>query len=194
MANSRLCSIPNCGKPHLARGWCSAHYNRRRNHGDPLGGGTPKGAALLFAQEAASYQKAACLFWPYAKNSDGYGNLWVSGAPTLAHRYVCKLAHGSAPSELHEAAHSCGNGHLGCVNPLHLSWKTRTENEKDKDAHGTKIKGEAHRSAKLTEDQVRKIRSLRGVLSQSQLAQIYGVSIPNISGIQQRKIWGWLPD
>lgn len=32
MAQS-TCSIEGCGKPHLARGWCSMHYTRWRNHG-----------------------------------------------------------------------------------------------------------------------------------------------------------------
>ncbi|MDB5612048.1 MAG: hypothetical protein JWP25_8948 [Bradyrhizobium sp.] len=40
MADSPICSIPNCGKPALnIRGYCNAHYIRWRRHGDPLGGG-----------------------------------------------------------------------------------------------------------------------------------------------------------
>lgn len=34
-----LCSIDGCGGRVLARGWCSKHYQRWSNHGDPLGGG-----------------------------------------------------------------------------------------------------------------------------------------------------------
>jgi len=30
------CSITGCTGKHLARGWCSKHYNRWRSHGDPL--------------------------------------------------------------------------------------------------------------------------------------------------------------
>lgn len=30
------CSIPDCGKPSIARGWCSRHYTRWHRHGDPL--------------------------------------------------------------------------------------------------------------------------------------------------------------
>jgi 5-methylcytosine-specific restriction endonuclease McrA len=33
-----MCSIPSCESPVLARGWCSAHYQRWRHHGDPLAG------------------------------------------------------------------------------------------------------------------------------------------------------------
>lgn len=39
MADSRLCSIEGCGKPHHRYGWCSLHFTRWRRHGDPLGGG-----------------------------------------------------------------------------------------------------------------------------------------------------------
>lgn len=29
------CSIAECGRPHVARGWCGPHYARWRSHGDP---------------------------------------------------------------------------------------------------------------------------------------------------------------
>ena len=32
----RLCSIPNCGREHSARGFCAMHWARWRTHGDPL--------------------------------------------------------------------------------------------------------------------------------------------------------------
>jgi hypothetical protein len=38
--SDRTCSISGCDRPVAARGWCSAHYCRWRNHGDPLGGST----------------------------------------------------------------------------------------------------------------------------------------------------------
>lgn len=40
----KTCMIDECGKPVKAQGWCQAHYNRWRAHGDPLGGRTAKGA------------------------------------------------------------------------------------------------------------------------------------------------------
>lgn len=35
----RVCQVQECDRPALARGWCTAHYERWRKHGDPLGGG-----------------------------------------------------------------------------------------------------------------------------------------------------------
>jgi hypothetical protein len=31
-----VCTIPGCGRPHMAKGWCGSHYNTARKHGDPL--------------------------------------------------------------------------------------------------------------------------------------------------------------
>jgi hypothetical protein len=59
------------------------------------------------------------------------------GDTLYAHRLMCQLAHGDPPTPDHIAAHSCGRGHEGCVNPNHLSWKTYSENELDKRVHGT---------------------------------------------------------
>lgn len=44
--------------------------------------------------------------------------------------YDKRDAHG----QLLEVLHACGNGgnHIDCVNPRHLRWGTRTENEQDK--------------------------------------------------------------
>lgn len=32
----RICSLPDCDKPHYARGWCASHYYQWWKHGDPL--------------------------------------------------------------------------------------------------------------------------------------------------------------
>lgn len=50
---------------------------------------------------------------------------------------MCQKAHGDPPSPKHDAAHSCGRGHEGCVNPNHLSWKTKKQNQADRITHGT---------------------------------------------------------
>lgn len=43
MADNSVCTIENCGKKRVARGWCAAHYKRWKLHGDPLRGGpTPR--------------------------------------------------------------------------------------------------------------------------------------------------------
>jgi hypothetical protein len=70
---------------------------------------------------------------------------------------MCILAHGGPPTAEHEAAHRCGNGHLGCINPNCLRWATPEENEADKTEHDRVKKGEAHWKSALTEEKVRLI-------------------------------------
>lgn len=36
MADQNVCSVEGCGKPILARGYCTNHYHRFMKHGDPL--------------------------------------------------------------------------------------------------------------------------------------------------------------
>lgn len=31
----RICDVPECGRPHSARGYCSMHWQRWKKHGDP---------------------------------------------------------------------------------------------------------------------------------------------------------------
>ena len=34
-AEARLCEVGGCGRRHFARGYCRAHHERWRRHGDP---------------------------------------------------------------------------------------------------------------------------------------------------------------
>jgi DNA-binding transcriptional regulator YiaG len=58
--------------------------------------------------------------------------------------------------------------------------------------HGTSPKGERNGSSRLSEDQVREIRSLRGRVSQRKIAQTFGIAQMTVSDIQRRKSWPWL--
>jgi hypothetical protein len=43
MSNEKkICSIDGCGKPLLAKTYCSAHYCRNKTYGSPFGGGPKK--------------------------------------------------------------------------------------------------------------------------------------------------------
>lgn len=192
MATSRLCSIEDCGKPHAGRGYCWAHYERLMSHGDPLGGGTSKGELLRWIHDVALHHTGnECLIWPYGRRR-GYGKLRVDGKLSDAHRYLCQLAHGDPPTPEHEAAHSCGNGDHGCVNPNHLDWKTRIENMADKLVHGTHTRGERNVQAKISEADAREIIALRGKALQKHIAKRFGISIAYVGKIQRGVSWSWL--
>lgn len=193
MANARLCSVPDCGKPHRAKGLCFMHYQRNRDHGDPLGGRVPNGEATKFFTEVAlSHEADECLIWPFKMNPNGYGTIWLNGAHRIVSRLICEDFNGAPATSRHEAAHSCGNGHLGCVNRRHLSWKTSRENKADMLIHGTRNRGERNGQAKLTENQAREILSLKGEGSVRELAGRFGVTAMVVSNIHNRKSWSWL--
>jgi hypothetical protein len=101
----------------------------------------------------------SCVVWPFSRNRKGYGEVRINSKTRLAHRIICIRVHGDPPTPDHEAAHLCGKGHEGCVNPHHLAWKTCAENNADKLAHGTHNRGDKHCFAKLTNDQVRQLRA-----------------------------------
>ncbi|MBD9519322.1 hypothetical protein IB262_05365 [Ensifer sp. ENS02] len=73
-----------------------------------------------------------------------------------------------------------------------MSWKTKAENEADKLKHGTKARGERHGSAKLTEQQVRSMRALKGLESNAVIAQRYGISERQTKLILNGGSWSWL--
>lgn len=191
MAKSKVCSVPDCGKPHMAKGFCNNHYYLFKRHGHPLGGRTPPGQTTKFLHEVVQkYSGNDCLIWPYAKSRGGYGAITVHGRQREVHRYVCELVNGEPPSADHQAAHSCGNGGLGCVNPRHLLWKTRKENSTDQLVHGTRNHGSRNGSAKLTEDMVLDIRSDRfHGMPQTKIASHFGISLRSVSNIVTGKNW-----
>lgn len=87
-----------------------------------------KGPGLLWLKAHVAHVGEECLIWPNSTNHQGYGQVGFYGKVVKAHRLMCILAHGDPPTPGHHAAHSCGNGHGGCVHPKHLSWKTPTQN------------------------------------------------------------------
>jgi hypothetical protein len=194
MASPRICSVENCGKPLSGHGFCEMHRKRWRKHGDPALRSKPaNGEVERWINEVAlAYDGDECLRWPFSVDRKGYGMVVVNGQHQIASRVVCERAHGAPPTTLHQAAHSCGNGHEGCVNKRHLSWKTRAENEADKIIHGTSNRGERCGAAKLTEPQVREIRRLAGGMSHGRIAKQFGVARQTISKVISGDRWGWL--
>ncbi len=183
------CTVENCCNKAHAKSLCKRHYHKLVRYGDPMGGwAIAKGdAEKWIINFAIKYDGNDCLDWPFGKCGRGYGRHHVDGKPVPASRYICQLRHGPPSHVGLDAAHSCGNGHLGCVNPKHLRWATKKENASDKVLHGTKIEGELHAAAKLTRDDIIAIRSSN--LTQWELAHKYGVHQATINRIKLRKSW-----
>lgn len=193
-AASVKCSVPGCDKQHLSRGWCAAHYRRWWKHGDPDKQGLHRGAAAAFVEHLVKQWPAGvgdeCITWPYSRSSGGYAQVNHRGRQQQVHRLLCKMIHGPAPSESHQAAHSCGMGHNGCVNPAHVRWATPKQNAADKEIHGTALRGSRVPGAKLTERDVFMIRADAELLMEcSEIASKYGVSPTAVRAILKRKRW-----
>ena len=183
------CAVPGCGKFVFCREWCSSHYSRWLRHGDPLSGRTHNGEPKAFLELAFAYAGQECLFWPYATDGNGYAQVWESGRLTHVTPMVCERANGKAPTPLHRAAHSCDNGHLGCISPTHLHWATPLENQREMVERDRSCRGMRHPGRILSDEDVRTIRSAARVTSQAKLAAQYGVSPSNINAIITRRSW-----
>lgn len=148
------------------------------------------------------YRGDDCLKWPFGGDpKSGRGALQHNGIKRWAHRWMCMLAHGEPPTPKHTAAHECGKGHEGCINPRHLKWKTQAENLADCARHGTQPKHTYGSKGLLTRTQAAEIREQRGVRTQAQLAADFGVSEGAINDIwrgrthaRPSKIDFWSPE
>lgn len=192
------CSVQDCERnahrdENGKKGFCSLHYERQRKHGNPFVV-KRNTRAIDWLRQHSVHTGPDCLVWPFHIGKDGYGRAHYPGyGPiTTASRLMCIFAHGEPPTPRHEAAHSCGNGNKGCVNPLHLYWATPAENHSDKIKHGTTNRGERQGRSKLTEENVLQIRQMIGSKTQAAIAKMYGVDQSTISDIRRRKRWGWL--
>lgn len=192
MAKHTICSIDNCCKPVKYSGMCSMHITRKERYGDPHIKIKPRNEVMpYFENVVLEYEGDECLIWPFTKTK-GYPWIWYKGKGEYATRVICEQIYGPAPTDKHQAAHSCGKGHLACVTKKHLRWATPLENSIDALNHGTRIKGEKQGSNKLTEKQVLEIFSLTGKEYAYITAKRYNVSNGQIRRIQLQKQWKWL--
>lgn len=105
-----------------------------------------------------------------------------------AARLVLLAFRGPPPGDSHEAAHGDGNNRNDRLS--NLRWATRGENEIDKIAHGTRIRGAQMGTAKLSESDVHQIRRLKAEgLSQNRIAKLTGATPGNVSNVVRRKSW-----
>lgn len=136
------------------------------------------GKVAQWLQDHKDYPHDYCLIWPFARESRvGRGQLSLPGKSRWAHRVMCEMVNGPPPTPKHQAAHECGKGHKGCVNPRHLRWKTNTENQLDRAAHGTVIRRWSH---KISAEQADEMRELRASKTQVEIAALFGCSLGTV--------------
>jgi len=185
----KTCNVNGCFGRHKAKGYCKKHYVRYKNHGTPIGPGTEIGAPATFLSAVVANPPNQCVSWPYGKYPDGYGRIRINGMDIGAHRAALLAYAGPPPNGKPYAAHRpniCHN--RSCVNPKHLRWASPKENTFDMLKDGTRIMGEKHSAAILTDRDVRLIR--KDNRKQSVIADEYGVNYTTISNIKTRTTWG----
>jgi hypothetical protein len=161
-------------------------------HGDPLGGGTSKGGLKEWLKFHIAHTGDECLKWPFYCSNAGIAYAKINSKSIKAARLMCIMAHGEPPTPEHQAAHSCGKAHEGCVNPKHLRWATRTENEADKRLHGTDTRGTKNGGSRLTEANVIEMRRIGNAESNASMARRFGVNRSTVLLIKSGKSWRWL--
>ena len=129
-----------------------------------------------------------CWEWQGAFWSTGYGRAYISGKSVGAHRVVFEIFKGPIPPGFC-VLHKCDNPR--CCNPAHLFLGTHKDNVKDKVIKGRQAKGEKNSQAKLTEEEVCRIRYLydNKLANQVQIAEMFGMSQQEISNIVRRRKW-----
>ena len=126
--------------------------------------------------------------------SRGYHSITpaVNGKYTTrsVHRLVCEAFYGPAPDDKPQVRHLDGDRTNN--DPWNLDWGSQSDNWTDRLSHGSGI-GENHHEGKLNRMKVAAIRAAqegsRPLLSQRELARIYGVSQSVISLVVNGHIW-----
>lgn len=180
------CLVDGCVAASVLRGLCRHHYGMAKRAGTldsfPRGRAA-KSSGYKWLIEHASYSGDECLPWPFGRDRQGYGYARFDGKRSTASRVMCILAHGPPLFERADAAHSCGNGHLGCVNPNHLRWLSHADNIREADtAHG-----ERAGLARLTGSDVVRIRA--DTRPQAVIGKEYGIHQSQVSRIKAGQRW-----
>lgn len=152
-------------------------------------GNRGKGKGIKFLRDLIGHAGDECVIWPLFRDVNGYGRVGYDGKPSgWAHRVMCELAYGPQPDG-HQAAHSCGRGKYGCVNPKHLSWETKTQNQLDRSRHGTRSRAHWGNVGKLKAEQVVAIRALAGRATQREIAEMFEITDATVRDILSGKTW-----
>ena len=143
-----------------------------------------------FMQRSIINETTGCWEWKRATQRNGYGVARFNGKTVRAHRLAYEIANGQRVSPSLDVCHHCDN--RACVNPDHLFAGTRADNMQDCAAKKRLVMphlyGEMCPASKLSEDDVRAIRSIRGI-SQREIGRRYNVDKGTIAHILHRKTW-----
>ena len=140
-----------------------------------------------------------CIEFQGYKDKDGYGRKRSDGKMRFAHRLAYCESKNIDIKEIDGLVvmHTCDNP--PCINPEHLKLGTAQDNVDDKmkkgrHAYNPNTKGDAHGRAKITSEDVFKIREMVKFKTQREVGNIFGISNQQVSGIVRREYWAHLPE
>lgn len=129
-----------------------------------------------------------CLEWTGSRSKLGYGRIVIRGVEHYTHRKAWERVNGPIPDGL-MVRHKCDNP--PCMNVAHLELGTHADNMADMSergrAKGSGVTGSRVGTARLTEEQVREIRS--STATKSALAAKYGIHRKSIQQIRNGHSW-----
>lgn len=131
-----------------------------------------------------------CIEWGLKVDKDGYGSYSINHVGQRAHRIVYERTYGEIPKGL-LVRHKCHN--RKCVNIEHLLLGTPQDNMTDMVQAGRSLTGERNHKAKLTADDVQKIKDLilQGYRTCT-IAKIYNLNWSTVGHIKIGKNWAHL--
>lgn len=157
----------------------------------PLIVAAPRPVAARFWRKVDRRGPDECWPWKAHISSWGYGIFRIGSKTCIASRVVWALVKGADPGHL-LVCHRCDNP--ACCNPAHLWLGTDADNHADMMAkrrwRANGVKGERHMWTKLTEAQVRYIKTSDE--PGTCLARKFNVRQSTISEIRQGRNWAWL--
>jgi hypothetical protein len=98
----------------------------------------------------------------------------------LVHRLVLQSFVGPCPEGM-ECRHLDGNPANNV--PSNLAWGTKKENREDASRHGALATGTRNGRGKLTTEDVRRMLSMKGTMTQRKIAVEFGVGAPHVCAI-----------
>lgn len=129
--------------------------------------------------------------WIFTGNCPGgrHGHFSIGQSSVKSHRWMYSFIHGMIDAEL-VVRHKCDVPN--CVNPDHLELGTSRDNTHDMYVRGRNPdrRGTKHPLARISEDQVREIRTLASCgLRRMDIAEKFGISDKYVGKIVRRENW-----
>lgn len=173
------CSIDNCPRPVVAKGYCSRHIQAAYKFGRPA----EEVCFLDNFWSQVAICESGCFEWQGAI-AGKYGQVAFLGTSLPAHRVVYRLYVGEV-NALSLVCHICDNPI--CVRPDHLFLGTAADNMRDMVSKGRHPKQRASYRAKLDANKVAMIRASKETTVS--LARLLGVDPNTVRKVRSGETW-----